>query len=165
MNRDPRRFSLQFVGCIGIALLVSAISADEPGKPPSKEEVAKLFDKWNAALQSGKADEVVKLYAADAILLPTVSNKIRRNHAEIKQYFEHFLNYKPVGKINEQHIRIYKPLAINSGLYTFTLTKQGKKTDVRARYTFVYRKQGDHWLIVEHHSSAMPEGSKTTEEK
>jgi hypothetical protein len=29
--------------------------------------------------------------------------------------------------------------------------------DVKARYTFIYRKIDDKWFIAEHHSSAMPE--------
>lgn len=29
--------------------------------------------------------------------------------------------------------------------------------DVKARYTFIYRKIEDRWFIAEHHSSAMPE--------
>ena len=160
-----RRCLFLLLACFVAALSPSVGHAQAAGKPVAKEEVAQLFDRWNAALQSGQVEEVAKLYAPDAILLPTVSNKVRRNHAEIKDYFEQFLEFKPVGKINEQHIRIYGPLAINSGIYTFTLTKHGKKTDVQARYTFVYRKDGDRWLIVDHHSSAMPEVSKKAEDK
>lgn len=37
-------------------------------------------------------------YAPDAVLLPTVSHKIRDTHAEIVDYFEHFLENEPVGK-------------------------------------------------------------------
>ena len=44
-------------------------------------------------------------------------------------------------------------MAIDSGLYVFD-TIGGQ---VPARYTFVYRKVGNDWLIAEHHSSAMPE--------
>jgi uncharacterized protein (TIGR02246 family) len=123
----------------------------------STKEIAGLFDRWNEALQTGRPEEVLKLYAPDAVLLPTVSNKVRHNHEEIKDYFQHFEELKPSGKINEQNIRIFGPMAINSGIYTFTLTKDGKQTEVKARFTFVYRRRGDHWLIVEHHSSAMPE--------
>jgi len=137
----------------------------DTAKSPSKEAIGKLFDDWNAALQTGKPAEVVKQYAEDAVLLPTVSNKVRRNHAEIKDYFEHFLEYKPVGKINDANIRVYGDLAINSGVYSFTLTKGDKQKEVRARYTFVYRKTGDRWLIVEHHSSAMPEQPKAVNDK
>ena len=52
-------------------------------------------------LVSARADDPPR----DAVLLPTVSNKVRHNPAEIKDYFEHFLEAKPVGKINEQNIR------------------------------------------------------------
>jgi uncharacterized protein (TIGR02246 family) len=159
------RFPWLLVGCVGLTLVAAEGRAQTGTAEPSKGDVAKLFIKWNEALQTGKADEVVKLYAPDAVLLPTVSNKVRRNHAEIKDYFEQFLPYKPTGKINEQSIRIYGPVAIDSGIYTITLTKDGKKMAVRARYTFVYLRQGDRWLIVDHHSSAMPEGKEEREGK
>nr|WP_309546648.1 SgcJ/EcaC family oxidoreductase [Xanthomonas vasicola] len=42
--------------------------------------------------------------------------------------------------------------------YTFTLTdKDGRKSNVQARYTFVYEKRDGKWLIINHHNSAMPE--------
>jgi uncharacterized protein (TIGR02246 family) len=156
MHQHRSRFLGLLAWCVGLTLFIgpAQLAADEPA---NKEDIAKLFDKWNAALQTGKPDEVVKLYAPKAILLPTVSNKVRHNHAEIKDYFEHFLEYNPMGKINEQNIRVYGTVAINSGIYTFKLTKDGKANEVQARYTFVYHRQGDDWLIVEHHSSAMPE--------
>ena len=119
--------------------------------------ISELFDKWNNALQTGDPDQVVACYAKDAILLPTVSNKVRHNHEEIRDYFVHFLAKKPYGRIDEGNIRIFGDLAINSGLYTFALTQDGQTADVGARFTYVYQKQGDDWLIIEHHSSVLPE--------
>lgn len=158
----PPRFRVLclLLACVSLTLFAARGHAQKGADEPSKDDIAKLFDKWNEALQTGKPDEVVKLYAANAILLPTVSNKARHNHAEIKDYFESFLMLKPAGKINQHNIRIYGPVAINSGIYTFKLTRDGKQSDVRARYTFVYHRQEGRWLIVEHHSSAMPEGAK-----
>jgi hypothetical protein len=42
----------------------------------------------------------------------------------------------------------------NSGIYTFTLGTDGSK--VQARYTYVYKKIGDEWKILSHHSSQLP---------
>lgn len=119
-----------------------------------KNEIAGLFDQWNSALQTGDPKQVSALYAKDAILLPTVSNQVRHNHEEIEDYFVHFLAKGPQGKIDESNVRIFDDLAINSGVYTFTF-KDG--ASVQARYTYVYRWDGQRWLIIEHHSSAMPE--------
>ena len=47
--------------------------------------------------------------------------------------------------------------AVDTGVYRFTLDKPGGVETVDARYTFVYEKQGGDWLIVNHHSSAVPE--------
>ena len=47
----------------------------------NKSEITALFDQWNSALQTGDPKQVAALYAADAILLPTVSNQVRHNHA------------------------------------------------------------------------------------
>lgn len=117
-------------------------------------EIQALFEQWNNALQTGDPKNVVALYASDAILLPTVSNKVRHNHAEIEDYFVHFLAKGPQGKIDESNVRHFGDIAINSGVYTFAF-KDG--VSVQARYTFVYHWDGQHWMITEHHSSAMPE--------
>jgi len=118
------------------------------------EIISTLFEEWNEAIQSGSPETVTALYEYNAILLPTVSNKVRHNHKEIEDYFSHFLAKKPVGKINESNIRIFGDIAINSGIYTFTLNEGNPVT---ARYTYVYRWNGQQWKIIEHHSSQMPE--------
>lgn len=123
-------------------------------KPMNQEEILSQFEAWNSALQTGEPGNVAALYASDGILLPTLSNKVRHNHEEIKDYFVHFLAKGPVGKIDEANVRLFGEIAINSGVYTFTF-KDGSAA--QARFTFVYRKDGDRWMITEHHSSQMPE--------
>ena len=120
------------------------------------DEISDLFDTWNNALLTENPDKVVACYAQDAILLPTVSAKVRHNHDEIRDYFVHFLAKKPEGRIDEQNIRIFNDIAINSGLYTFAVTENDQRADVAARFTFVYRKDTDGWQIIEHHSSILP---------
>ena len=117
-------------------------------------EITALFDEWNNALQTGNSKKVAELYESNGILLPTVSNKVRHNHKEIEDYFVHFLAKGPVGKIDEANVRIFGQLAINSGIYTFTFADGNTVT---ARFSFVYRWNGERWMIVEHHSSQMPE--------
>ncbi len=119
------------------------------------QDITALFDEWNSALQTGDPKQVAALYETNAILLPTVSNQVRHNHAEIEDYFVHFLAKGPQGKIDESNVRTFGDLAINSGVYTFTFSDGAT---VQARFTYVYRWNGQRWLIVEHHSSAMPEG-------
>ncbi len=120
----------------------------------TKHEITALFDEWNSALQTGNPKNVSALYESNGILLPTVSNKVRHNHEEIEDYFVHFLAKGPKGKIDEANVRTFGDVAINSGVYTFTFDDGAA---VQARFTFVYRWNGQRWLIVEHHSSQMPE--------
>ena len=120
-------------------------------------DIKSLFDRWNDALQTRDPDAVTGLYSDDATLLPTLSNKVRRNHAEIRDYFAGFLQKKPRGIVNESNVRDFGDVAIRSGIYTFELTTDGKTSTVPCRFTFVYRNEGGKWKIVEHHSSAMPE--------
>lgn len=120
----------------------------------TNQDITALFSEWNDALQTGVPKQVAALYETNAILLPTVSNKVRHNHEEIEDYFIHFLAKKPSGKIDESNVRTFGETAINSGVYTFTF-EDG--STVQARFTYVYRWNGQRWLITEHHSSKMPE--------
>ncbi|WP_405842466.1 SgcJ/EcaC family oxidoreductase [Streptomyces sp. NBC_01518] len=149
------------LGTLGTVAATAGPQHDaKPGKP-SKKQIAALFDGWNAALQTGDPQKVANRYAPDAVLLPTVSNEIRTDRAEIVDYFEHFLPNKPVAKKVETYINVLDSnSAIDAGAYDITLTdpKTGKKRVVEARYTYEYEKRGGKWLIVNHHSSVMPEG-------
>jgi uncharacterized protein (TIGR02246 family) len=121
----------------------------------TQEDIKQLFSIWNRALATGDPDQVTALYAADAVLLPTVSNQVRHNHAEIRDYFVNFLAKKPQGEIDEANTRVLSEnLASNSGVYTFTF---GDGTQVTARFSYLYKRINGEWKIIEHHSSAMPE--------
>ncbi|MGW2256008.1 SgcJ/EcaC family oxidoreductase [Kitasatospora sp. NPDC001660] len=124
---------------------------------PTEQQIAALFDNWNAALATGDPNRVADLYAPGAVLLPTVSD-ICTSRAEIVDYFTKFLTSKPVGKIQERFITVLDGTnAVDTGLYQFTLTdKNGSKSTVNARYTFVYELHGGKWLILNHHSSVLP---------
>ena len=120
----------------------------------NKTEVLALFEQWNNALKTRAPRNVVALYEHNAVLLPTISNKVCHNHEEIEAYFVNFLARAPIGKIDEANIFIFDQVAINSGVYTFSF-KDGNT--VQARFTFVYRWNGERWMIIKHHSSQMPE--------
>lgn len=124
-------------------------------QPVSEAQVAALFDRWNQSLQSGDAQQVVANYAEYSILLPTVSNTPRLTPAEKADYFQHFLHNKPRGVIDRRHIETGCNWALDAGLYTFTFATTGQQ--VKARYSFTWRWDGQQWLISSHHSSAMPE--------
>jgi uncharacterized protein (TIGR02246 family) len=121
----------------------------------NEQEIAALFDRWNQSLQTGDPHRVVANYAAKSILLPTVSNKPRLTAAEKEDYFHHFLEKHPSGKIDMRFIDIDCNTAFDAGLYTFTYATTGEV--VHARYTYTYRWDGAQWLITSHHSSGMPE--------
>ncbi|MEV6946239.1 SgcJ/EcaC family oxidoreductase [Streptomyces sp. NPDC051172] len=149
------------VVALGTIGTVAATAAPKHEVRPTKTQIAGLFDAWNKALQTGDSEKVANLYAKDAVLLPTVSNKVRTNHAEIVDYFDKFLQSKPVGKKVRTIVDVLdKDSAIDTGIYEFTLTDKatGKKRVVEARYTYAYEKIAGKWKIVNHHSSAMPEG-------
>ena len=63
----------------------------------TESEVLGLFDQWNAALATLDPDAVTALYTENGILLPTVSNQVRHNPEEIRDYFVAFLKKSPQG--------------------------------------------------------------------
>ena len=120
----------------------------------NNNDILNLFTQWNDALKTGEPKQVAALYEWDATLLPTISNQVRHNHQEIEDYFEQFLELEPQGEILESNIRRFGDIAINSGVYEFIFKDQSKAV---ARYTYVYKWNGESWKILEHHSSRMPE--------
>jgi uncharacterized protein (TIGR02246 family) len=92
-------------------------------------------------------------------LLRPLGSQVRTTPEAIKDYFRAFLKFKPQGVVIESHVQIMGPtLAAHYGIYTFTLANADASTkSVTARFSYTYRKEGGRWLIIEHHSSALPE--------
>ena len=88
-----------------------------------------------------------------------MSNVPRLTPADKEEYFQHFLQNRPFGKIDLRFVDSSCDTALDAGLYTFTFGTTGQV--VHARYSFTYRREpgvnGGQWLITSHHSSAMPE--------
>lgn len=124
--------------------------------PATLRHAEELFERWNQALKSGDAKRVSQCYAEDAVLLPTVSNVPRLSRSEIEDYFEHFLQKKPLGKVDQRNVKLGCNKITDAGIYTFQVIDAGKRESVPARYTFVYENRDGKWLIAHHHSSLMP---------
>jgi hypothetical protein len=78
------------------------------------------------------------LYTPEAVLLPTLSNKPRTNHEEIRDYFVHFIEKNPQSKTDFRIIKIGCDSVSDTGLYTFTPhDTKGKAKKVSARYSYV----------------------------
>lgn len=149
------------------ALAALAISTAAHSKmavmPPAeyaneKVQVTKAFSNWRDALASGKPENIVKLYAEDAMLLATLAKDPIDNQKDRAEYFTGLMK-KPALKatVNQEHIRILdEDDAVVSGVYTFSFKEGDKVVEVPARYSFVLEKTEGKWMIVEHHSSKVP---------
>ncbi|MGV8894581.1 MAG: SgcJ/EcaC family oxidoreductase [Burkholderiaceae bacterium] len=144
-------------GCASSGSMQSAssVARTESCKATSEQEIAALFDRWNQSLLTNDAHQVVANYAERSILLPTASNKPRLTAEEKEEYFHHFLENRPSGKIDLRSVEIGCNTAVDAGLYTFTFAKTGAA--LSARYTYTYRWDGAKWRITSHHSSYLPE--------
>lgn len=142
-----------------VLLLASALclSAGSAFAGP-KEDVATATTKWGEAFGQNDPDKVLTLYATDAVLWGTSSPKVRADRAALRDYFVGIFKVLPGLKVSlgEQLIRIYGTTSVNTGYYTFSYSKDGEPKTLPARYSLVFVKDGQTWMIVDHHSSAMP---------
>ena len=123
-----------------------------------KEEVAAATAKWAEVFIDDNPDKILALYAKDGVLWGTLSPKRRDDPEALRDYFVKAFAALPGHKVSfgDQLIRVYGNTAVNTGYYTFSFVKDGEAKSLAARYSFTYVKKGKKWLIVDHHSSAMP---------
>src|SRR5256885_5591772 len=135
------------------ALLIAPIAFAGP-----KEDVSATTVEWAATLGEDNPDQILNLYAPDAVLWGTLSPTVRQGPAALREYFVAAFKVLPEYRVSfgEQLIRVYGKMAINTGYYTFSYVKDGETKTIPARCSFVNVKTDRGWLIVDHHSSAMP---------
>ncbi len=147
-------------GCaLGIGVLLAGCQTAQP-PDIAKAEVAAVTQSWATSMSGHDFDKVVALYDTDAVLWGTRSSTLRDTPATVREYFGILRTVPPSYKVTlgEQRIRVYGDVAIDSGTYTFSEVRDGKEILRPSRFSMVFHRHDDgRWLIVDHHSSAIPQ--------
>lgn len=117
-----------------------------------------LLSRWAQAISSGRIEDVLRLYALDAILVPTFSNEIIVEEDGRRRYFENFLSDGgPVCTVDREESRVDRKLGTVAigGIYSFCLRRGTGEETVPARFLFTFEEIEAHWLITGHHSSRL----------
>ena len=128
-------------------------------------DVTAAMNMWKDSLAEGTSEDpgkVLSLYAEDGVLWGTLSSKRRDDPAAIRDYFVNAYKALPELSVTfeDPNIRVYGDTAVNTGYYTFAYEKDGQAMTLPARYSFTLVERDGNWLIVDHHSSAMPQPPK-----
>ena len=148
----------RWTSAVLVVLSVSMLLAASVASAGPKEDVAAATMKWAQTLGQNDPDNVVLLYATDGVLWGTLTPTVRADRAAVRDYFVTAFKFLPGLKVTfgEQLIRVYGGTAVNTGYYTFSWIKDGETKTLPARYSLTFVRDGENWIIVDHHSSAMP---------
>ena len=133
-------------------------TADEALTP--LQAARRALYRWADVVSRGQIDDVLALYASDAILVPTLSNEIRERDEERRRYFEMFMaDGIPQCTIDRENSRISRKhsTVVIGGLYSFRFERKAGEETVRARFLFTFEQIDGPWLITGHHSSRLTE--------
>ena len=121
--------------------------------------VLALLERWAATIRTGETQQVLSLYAGDAVLHGIVSPRLRVSDEDTRRCFRMFLRLPHLEATHsDAHVRVSGDIAICSGYHTFFHEQNETMQSIPARCTFVRQKQddGDEWRTSGHHSSRLP---------
>lgn len=143
----------QIALAVSIFLTIPGFSAAGP-----KEDVAAATQAWADAFNSRDPQRAAALYDSEAVLSGTISPILRDTPEAIRDYFKS-MPTRPQDRVvlGDHRVRVYGDTAVNTGFYTFTNVRDdGQTMNFPARFSFTYRLRDGRWMIVDHHSSALP---------
>jgi uncharacterized protein (TIGR02246 family) len=141
---------------LSIAVLLAGCQTMQ-SQDVAKSEILSATRAWADAVNTCNPARISALYDREAVLWATTSSSITSTPEGVRKYFDGVCASPTPPKVQfgEQLIRVHGDTAIDSGSYTFTVI-EGREMAVPARFTLAYRKVGEQWLIVDHHSSLRP---------
>lgn len=144
--------------CTALLLFLLNACAVVPSEgQETRDQIAAATKAWQSAYDTRDPKNIVSMYDPEAVLWGTAAKIIAPNPTAIRDYFKNAAS-RPNARvvIGEQHIRVFGETAFSSGYYTFTDVREGQVVPRPARFTMVFHKNSGKWLLVAHHSSAMP---------
>ena len=119
------------------------------------EEANAVVDRWSATYSANDAEALVGLYAADAILLGTVSPVMSEGTEAIRTYFSRLKGSGNQNTIRDRRVFVLgNDAVVVTGFYDFSNAQ--RTPAVRpSRFTMLVSRRGSEWRIAHHHSSPL----------
>jgi len=136
---------------IALLLATGVVRAD------TVSDVKAATGKWLDAFNRKSVTDIVALYAKDAVFFGTSSPVLRDKPELVLDYFKTIPTLgDDVITVSDSRVQVYGKVAIHTGFYTRSSTREGPLVQSPARFTFVYEQRKGQWVLVNHHSSALP---------
>lgn len=144
--------------CFILTLCTGAAHADATDADQDKSQIRAATATWIEAFNARDAQRIASLYAPDAVFWGTISPTLRVTPEAVLEYFQSSVARRPKLRMTlvDEYPRVFGDIAINTGQYTSREPRDEGEVVQASRFTFVYRRQGGRWMIIEHHSSRVP---------
>jgi uncharacterized protein (TIGR02246 family) len=132
-----------------------------PALAGPKEDALAGYQKFFEAFTTDNHDQIVRLFAPDALFYGTRSTELVSTPEGIRQYFVVALNGArgavKATSFEQTALVLSDGVVAISGKWQSERTSEGKMvTAGPARNTVVMQRRGDRWLIVQFHNSPTP---------
>ena len=132
------------------------IEPSPAGNASPAAALAVLFA-WADAISQAPLDDLLALYTDDALLVPTLSDRLCRSAEDRRSYFRESLANGGLActmQIGDTRLSADGTHLAVTGLYDFVVPPEGRP--LAARFLFDLEQTRDGWRIAAHHSSARP---------
>jgi uncharacterized protein (TIGR02246 family) len=139
---------------LGVIAVVGYLLFKKFGNKVSVTEAKAVLNDWKKNFDSKNLDGIVNNYSQDGILVSTFGDILTGREA-IKEYF--------VGLFKKDNLKVVyldEPQSVNlngsvtlTGLYEFSYSENNKMTNVKSRYSFIFKKINGKVYIIKQHSS------------
>jgi hypothetical protein len=125
----------------------------------NESAVLEALQRWVSTINSRQPSAVSRLYSDDAIFLPTLSHTRIHGSMDRTTYFARLLGKSGFRvDILELDLQMLGDVGVCSGVYDFDYTFRGDNAQLEARFSMVFQRIDGVYLIVNHHSSQVPDG-------
>lgn len=148
MNSAARFLSFFIAATLNFASAANAQLTD-------RESAGAALKSWVRAANSRTPSNLAVLYDPRAIVLMDSAERPLDTPEERDTYFKKLASLDQLNvTVDDENLRLFDNMAVNSGTYRFSYQKNGTPVEIPGHFSFVYRKAGNQWLIVDHHTSA-----------
>jgi uncharacterized protein (TIGR02246 family) len=123
--------------------------------PATQDDFIDALEQWNINAATGHPDKMTRLYAQHGTFVPGNGTEPRIGYDAIRHHFVYALQNQPQLKVLTRDIRIGCEIAIDSGTYVLTTGPGNTRQSQTYRYSLIYTRYNNAWLIEHHHASLL----------